>query len=73
MRLEQDNIDRVRKILRARTETEVLHKALDKIIQEDEKRLEERKPRSRCSSFEPVWPREERTLRSGSGRQEKKE
>ena len=38
MRLEQDKIDRVRKILGARTEIEVLHKALDKIIQEDEKK-----------------------------------
>jgi len=38
MRLEQDKIDRARKILGARTETEVLHKALDKVIQEDEKR-----------------------------------
>ena len=38
MRLEQDKIDRARKILGARTETEALHKALDKVIQEDQKR-----------------------------------
>ena len=38
MRLEQDKIDRARKILGARTETEALHKALDKVILEDEKR-----------------------------------
>ena len=38
MRLEQDKIDRARKILGARTETEVLHKALDKVIEGDQKR-----------------------------------
>ncbi len=38
MRLEQDKIDRARKILGARTETEALHKALDKVIQEDQNR-----------------------------------
>jgi hypothetical protein len=38
IRLEQDKIDRARRILGARTETEALHKALDKVILEDEKR-----------------------------------
>ena len=35
MILDQEKIDRARKILGARTETEVLHKALDKVIEED--------------------------------------
>ena len=34
--LEQEKIDRARRILGARTETEALHKALDKVILEDE-------------------------------------
>jgi uncharacterized membrane protein len=38
IRLEQDKIDRARRILGARTETEALHKALDKVILDDEKR-----------------------------------
>jgi len=38
IRLEQDKIDRARRILGARTETEALHKALDKVILEDERR-----------------------------------
>ena len=43
MRLEQEKIDRARKILGARTETEALHKALDKVILEDEKRTQRTK------------------------------
>jgi len=43
IRLEQDKIDRARKILGARTETEALHKALDKVILEDEKRKQRAK------------------------------
>lgn len=35
MILDQEKIDRARKILGAKTETEVLHRALDKVIQED--------------------------------------
>ena len=38
MRLDQEKIDRVRKILGARTETEALHMALEKVILEDQKR-----------------------------------
>ncbi len=38
MILDQEKIDRARKILGARTETEVLHKALDKVIEEDQEK-----------------------------------
>ena len=43
IRLEQDKIDRARKILGARTETEALHKALDKVILEDQTRKQRTK------------------------------
>ena len=39
MRLNQEKIDMVRKILGAKTETETLNKALDKVLQEDQKRI----------------------------------
>jgi hypothetical protein len=39
MRLNQEKIDMVRKILGAKTETETLNKALDKVIQEDQRRI----------------------------------
>jgi hypothetical protein len=39
MRLNQEKIDMVRKILGAKTETETLNKALDKVIQEDQTRI----------------------------------
>ena len=39
MRLDQEKIDMVRKILGAKTETETLNKALDKVIQEDQIRI----------------------------------
>ncbi len=35
MVLDQEKIDRARKILGAKTETEALHRALEKVIQED--------------------------------------
>ncbi len=38
MRLDQEKIDRVRKILGARTETETLRRALEKVILEDQKK-----------------------------------
>ncbi len=38
MRLDQEKIDRVQKILGARTETEALHQALEKVILEDRRR-----------------------------------
>ncbi len=38
MILDQEKIDRARRILRANTETEVLHKALDKVIEEDQEK-----------------------------------
>jgi hypothetical protein len=38
MRLDQEKIDRVRKIFGVTTETEALHRALDKVIREDEQR-----------------------------------
>lgn len=39
MRLNQEKIDMVKKILGAKTETETLNKALDKVIQEDQRRI----------------------------------
>ena len=39
LRLDQDKIDRAKKILKAKTETEALDKALEKLIQEDRERL----------------------------------
>jgi predicted nucleotidyltransferase component of viral defense system len=39
MRLNQEKIDMVRKILGAKTETETLNKALDKVLQEDQRRI----------------------------------
>jgi hypothetical protein len=39
MRLDQEKIDMVRNILGAKTETETLNKALDKVIQEDQRRI----------------------------------
>ena len=43
MRLNQEKIDMVRKILGAKTETETLNKALDKVIQEDQRRIQRAK------------------------------
>jgi hypothetical protein len=43
MRLDQEKIERVKKIFGAKTETEVLHKALDKVIQEDQRRIRKAK------------------------------
>ena len=37
--LDQDKIERAKKILKAKTETEALDKALEKLIQEDRERL----------------------------------
>ena len=42
-RLDQDKIERARKILRAKTETETLELALDRIIQEEEQKTRKRK------------------------------
>jgi len=39
MRLDQEKINMVRNILGAKTETETLNKALDKVIQEDQRRI----------------------------------
>jgi len=39
LRLDQDKIERAKKILKAKTETEALDKALEKVIQEDRERL----------------------------------
>ena len=43
LRLDQDKIERVRKILRAKTETETLELALDRIIQEAQGKTRKRK------------------------------
>ena len=39
MRLDQEKIDRARKILGTRTETEALNRALDRVIQQDQERV----------------------------------
>jgi hypothetical protein len=39
LRLDQDKIERAKKILKAKTETEALDKALEKLILEDRERL----------------------------------
>ena len=39
LRLDQDKIERVKRILKANTETEALDRALDRLIQEDQERL----------------------------------
>jgi len=43
MRLDQQKIERVKKILKAKTEAEAMDKALDRVIQEDHERLRKRK------------------------------
>jgi hypothetical protein len=43
LRLDQDKIERAKKILKAKTETEALDKALEKVIQEDRERLRRKK------------------------------
>ncbi len=43
LRLDQEKIERVKKILKANTETEALDKALDRLIQEDQERLSRRR------------------------------
>jgi len=43
LRLDQEKIERVKRILKANTETEALDKALDRLIQEDQERLSKRK------------------------------
>jgi len=40
--LDQDKIERAKKILRAKTETEAMDKALEKVIEEDRERLRRR-------------------------------
>jgi DNA-binding protein H-NS len=43
LRLDQEKIERVKRILNTKTETEALDKALEKVIQEDQERLQRRK------------------------------
>ena len=75
MRLDQTKIQKVRRILKARTETEALDKALDKVILEDRERLRRkrlmrrimdlRKNLGRIEEDTALWvqlAREERTL-----------
>jgi hypothetical protein len=40
MRLDQDKIEKAKKILRVKTETEVIDRALEKVIQWDRERLQ---------------------------------
>jgi hypothetical protein len=43
LRLDQDKIERAKRILKAKTETETLDKALERVIQEDRERLRRKK------------------------------
>ena len=43
VRLDQEKIERVKKIFNAKTETEALDKALNKVIQEDQEKLRRKK------------------------------
>ena len=43
MRLDQEKVDRVKKVLKAKTETEAIEKALDNVIQADRTRLRKRR------------------------------
>jgi hypothetical protein len=75
LRLDQGKIQRAKKILKAKTETEAMDKALERVIQEDVERLRRRKLMNRIiqlrSSFGKIqgdsaeWvrlARKERTL-----------
>jgi hypothetical protein len=43
LRLDQGKIERAKKILKAKTETEAMDKALERVIQEEQERLRRRK------------------------------
>ena len=43
IKLDQDKIERAKKIFKAKTETEAMDKALEKVIQEDRERLRRKK------------------------------
>jgi hypothetical protein len=43
LRLDQEKIDRAKKVLKVKTETEAMDKALDVVIQSDQERLRRRK------------------------------
>ena len=43
MRLDQQKIEKAKKILKVKTEAEAMDKALDRVIQEDHERLRKRK------------------------------
>lgn len=43
LRLDQDKIEKAKKILKAKTETEAMDKSLEKVIQEDKERLRRKK------------------------------
>jgi hypothetical protein len=43
MRLDQEKIDRVKKVLKAKNETEAIKKALDRVIEADQTRLHKKK------------------------------
>ncbi len=75
LRLDQARIERARKILSARTETETIHQALDRVIQSEETRVSRKtiarqllRLRSRLRQIrEPSseWIREARKERNG--------
>jgi hypothetical protein len=43
MRLDQEKIEKAKRILQANTDTEAIERALDKLIQEEEERLRKRR------------------------------
>lgn len=43
MRLDQNKIERVKKVLKAKTETEALDQALDRVLQREQERLRRKK------------------------------
>jgi hypothetical protein len=80
MRLDQEKIKKAKKILEAKTETEAVDKALERVLQEDRQRLRKRQIvkrmmelRTSCGKIQEdsaEWvrlAREERTLPYGSG------
>jgi hypothetical protein len=43
MRIDQGKIDRVKKVLKAKTETEAIEKALDRVIEADRRQLKKKR------------------------------
>jgi len=80
MRLDQNKVQRAKKVLNAKTETDALDKALDRVILEDQERLRRKKIVKRITDLRrnlgkmeddpTLWihiAREERTLSHDGG------